>query len=419
MKNLALLRCALGASSALFLALPGCIQDVDAVETEGVVEAIRVGNGGSGGVAGGATTPGGPRGPIGAAGRPSDGPDTPGGAAGAGSAGGAAGSPAEPPVPTQPALVATGISGTLAVDDATLFIGTTDNVPYRVAKTGGTPEPLADGSAQPAGSVQLLSLDATHAYWSVYTGITDAQSLTGYVILRASKAGGRASAVTSVKGPNFAVPAAIAVDDEWVYLTQPDIYNGNAPPEALVGVVRRVPKAGGPAQDLSADFSYVVAADAAHVFWARPTVGGTQLIRADKDGANAQVFVQELGGIGAIASSGDRLYWTVSDAGSFALRSAAPGQAAVTIATSDSYFGVPAGAPDAAYFLRPGGASTGKVLRASLQGEVTELATAPAASTSPVFYGTYGNRIAVDDAAVYWSYEGSFGGASRVFRLAR
>ncbi|MCU0685021.1 MAG: hypothetical protein MUF34_22705 [Polyangiaceae bacterium] len=430
MKNLAFLRCALGASSALFLALPGCIQDVDAVETEGVVEPIRVENAGS---AGGTAVPG-PRGPIGTAGRPSDEPEGPGGRAGAGgaasgaggaasgsggAASGAAGSPTEPPVPTQPALVATGLAGTLAVDDTTLFIGTTGNVPYRVAKAGGTPERLADGSAQPAGSVQLLSLDATHAYWSVYTGITNNQGLTGYTILRAAKAGGPVSAVTSVKGPNFAVPAAIAVDDEWVYLTQPDIYNGNVPPELLVGAVRRVPKAGGPAQDLSANFSYVVAVDTAHVFWARPTVGGAQLIQADKDGANAQVFAQELGTIGSIASRGDRLYWTVSDAGSYLLRSAAPGQAPVTIATSNTYFGVPAGAPDAAYFLRPGGASTGKVLRASLQGQVTELATAPAASTSPVFYGTYGNRIAVDDTAVYWSYEGDVGGASRVFRLAR
>ncbi len=86
---------------------------------------------------------------------------------------------------------------------------------------------------------------------------------------------------------------------------------------------------------------------------------------------------------------------------------------------SETYFGVPAAAPDAAYFLRPGGASTGKVLRASLLGSVTELATAPAAANSPFFYGTYGNRIAVDETAVYWSYDGGAGGAARVFRLAR
>ncbi len=279
MKNVSLLHCALGVGSVLFFALPGCVQDVDAVESDRVGDAIRDGKGDAGAPA--TPQPEGPSGSAGKTGRPDDGPAGAGGQAGAaggpGAAGspGAAGAPAEPPAPTTPTLVASGLAGTLAVDDATLFIGASGNVPYRVAKAGGVPERLADGAALPPGSVQLLSLDATHAYWSVYTGVvSEAQGLTGYAIARAPKRDGQASLVTSIKGPNFAVPAAIAVDDEWVYLTQPDIYNGNGGPESLRGAVRRVPKGGGPAQDLSNDYSYAVAVDGAHVFWARPAVGG-------------------------------------------------------------------------------------------------------------------------------------------------
>jgi hypothetical protein len=47
------------------------------------------------------------------------------------------------------------------------------------------------------------------------------------------------------------------------------------------------------------------------------------------------------------------------------------------------------------------------------------LVMAPASNNQALFAGAFGARIAIDESAVYWSYEGAQGGAPRVYRLAR
>lgn len=315
--------------------------------------------------------------------------------------------------PSEDPTIVAQIAGTLAVDDTWLFIGN-GKIPYRVAKSGGAAEPVVSAeSVADTGTVELIALDDTHVYWNASGGPS-----FGYQLLRAPKTGGEPTLVTSKLGPNHAVPTGIAVDADYVYLTQPDIYN-----DLPNGVVRRVPKAGGEALDLAQAFTLSVAVSDSYVYYARLADNKSdELVRADKDGGNPEVIASELGQILDVQVAGDRVFWNSSDAGAFIVRTALEGGATTTLysETGAEYFaGAPAVTAGALYWLRGGGANVGGVLSVDIAGELSELVTAPASSSYSGFSGAYGTRIAADDTAVYWAYEGLQGGAPRIYRAAR
>lgn len=328
------------------------------------------------------------------------------------------GSPEEPlpaePTPSEPTVIVVGEGGPLAVDESWLFIAS-ERGPLRVPKAGGEVVPVVPEGALIQPGVELLALDETHVYWSVNNGFD-----AGYPLFRAPKAGGAPTVLTEQIGPDWWVPAALVVDDAFVYLSQPNIYDGLSPADQLVGTVRRIPKEGGPAQDLASVYTYALAVDESFVYWTRRRVDGTcELVRAEKDGSAPQVLVTEPGVIDRLSARSGGVFWTLVDAGVHVARASIDGGAPITVATSADTFGTPAIAADAIYWLREGGAQTGGVLRATFDGVVTELAVAPASRTRPLFSGIWGARLTVDDDAVYWSYEGDQGGAPRVYRLAR
>ena len=322
----------------------------------------------------------------------------------------------EPPQvdpPSEDPTIVAQIAGTLAVDDTWLFIGE-GNMPYRVVKSGGAIEPVVSAeSIADAGTVELIALDDTHVYWSASGGPS-----FGFQVLRAPKTGGEPTVVTDEPGPNLAVPTGIAVDADFVYLTQPDVYNSPAN-----GVVRRVPKAGGPVLDLAQAFSRSVAVSDAYVYYARLMNNDSdELVRADKDGGNPEVIASELGPIFDVQVEGDRVFWNSSDAGAFIVRTALEGGATTTLFSetgTENFPGAPAVTAGALYWLRGGGADAGGVLSVDLGGVLSELVTAPASSSYSGWNGTYGARIAADDTAVYWAYEGLQGGPPRIYRVAR
>lgn len=319
------------------------------------------------------------------------------------------------PLPATPTTLLVGEGGPLAVDDTWLFVGS-EKGPLRLPKLGGEAVPVVPEADLIEPGVDLIALDDTHVYWSVYNGI----SQDGYPVFRAPKEGGAPTLIYKEVGPNVAFPVALAVDDGFVYLSHPDIFNANVPPEELVGVIRRVPKEGGASQDLAPVYSRTVAVDADHVYWPRRLAnGGSELIRAAKDGSSPQVLVTEAGVIDMITARGGSLFWTVSDAGLVLARAAIDGGAPITLAASETYPGEPAVASDAIYWLIPGGAVDGKVIRVTFGGELSELVTAPTAANSQGFGGPWDSRITVDEEAVYWAYDGAFGGAPRLFSLPR
>ena len=357
--------------------------------------------------------------PVGPGGGGSGGGDAAGGSGGSGttSTGGVDnGCPAGDAPSPQAELIVTGQAGALAADDAWVFFVGSEPVPYRVPVCGGTPAPVvpADGIGDGSGSV-LVVLDPTHVYWTAYQSTSST-----YELWRAPKGGGTPELLTDEVGPNNASPAAIAVDDAFVYLTLPDIYNANDGVENLNGVIRRVPKAGGPAEDLAQQFSYTLAVDGSSVYWSRQNPDGTaSVIRANKDGSGAAPLVTEIGPVDGFATAGDRLFWTYSDAGVFYLRTSENGGPPLTLASTDTYVGTPAATANAIYWLRPGDTSSGAVLRLATDGTLTQLTQSPASANAPFFYGSYGPRVAVNGTGVFWSYEGDAGGAPRIYRIAR
>ncbi len=326
----------------------------------------------------------------------------------------------EPPELDPPSAlptVVTSIGGALAVDDTWLYIAA-GNVPVRVLKSGGEPEALAESTN--SGSAVLIAVDAAYVYWTI-GGTSNAE---GFQVNRAPKAGGDIELVTNEFGPNNARATALAVDETHVYLSQPDLANQNDDPELLRGVIRRVPKAGGDVQEISDDYSYSLALSDANLFWARArTDGGSDLIRAATDGSEIEVASSELGDIFQVAAVGNRVYWTVIDAGEQSLRTMEIGEEAQDIfaqpADDPSFLATPAVTPNAVFWLRPGSATEGAVLTVDLAGDFAEVTAGPAASTLQTFGGPYGDRIVLDDDAIYWSYEGLQGGSPRVYRVAR
>ena len=326
----------------------------------------------------------------------------------------------EPPnvdPPTSDPTIVGAIAGTFAVDDTWLFIGT-GNMPYRVVKSGGEPVPVvSEESVEGTGHLELIALDDTHVYWVASGGPS-----WGFKLLRAPKAGGEPTLVTDEQGPNLSVPSAFAVDDEYVYVTLPDLY-AHGPDQQDAGVVRRVPKAGGPALEIAQVYASSIAVSDTSVYWPRPTKdGGGELVRADKDGANAEVIFVDLGPIFDVQVAGDRVFWHSYDAGQSRAHTALEGQAPTTLfaeSSADFYTGTPAVTAEALYWLRPGGADVGGVRSVDLQGTVADLVTAAASTPYSGFGGPYGARIAADETAIYWAYEGAEGGTPRIYRVAR
>ena len=220
-------------------------------------------------------------------------------------------------------------------------------MPYRVVKSGGAIEPLVSAeSIADTGTLELIALDDTHVYWSASGGPS-----FGYLVLRAPKTGGEPTVVTDAPGPNLAVPTGIAVDADYVYVTQPDLLNSPAN-----GVVRRVPKAGGPVLDIAQAFTRSVAVSDSYVYYARLTNNDSdELVRADKDGGNPQVIASEFGPIFDVQVEGDRVFWNSSDAGAYIVRTALEGGATTTLYSetgTENFPGAPAVTAGALYWLR-------------------------------------------------------------------
>jgi hypothetical protein len=338
-----------------------------------------------------------------------------GGGAGSGSTGGGA------IVPSTPEIVVSGRAGTLAVDDTFLYIGDTQPVPFRVPKAGGAAQSVVPvGTFDPAGNVTVLALDETNIYWVDYIG---AQPL--FQVWSAPKDGSSlATLLSTLVGPNNAQPFGIAVDSEYVYLTLPDIYNSNAAPDQLNGAVHRVLKTGGTTESIATVFSRTIAADDTYVYWPHVASDNSgELIRASKDGSNQTVIATEVGPIISVFARDGRVFWTYQDSFlAYNLRSSNNGAAPTTLATSKDPFGPPVAGSDAVYWLVPGVAGTaGAVIKAAFDGTVTTVVDATTSQVSPIYYGAYGPRIAVDDQSVYFSYEPQTPaeGASRVYRAAR
>lgn len=324
-------------------------------------------------------------------------------------------------IPSEPEVIATGRAGTLAVDNTYLYIGDTEPVPFRVAKSGGIPTPVVPvDTFDPAGSVTLIALDATNIYWVTYIG---GQPL--FQVWRAPKDGSAAATLLSTTvGPNNAQPFAIAVDDTYVYLTLPDIYNSNNPPDQLEGAIHRVPKSGGNTEVIASVFNRSIAVDDSHLYWPFTSSDNSGAIeRSDKDGTNITTLAKEIGPIISIVTGQGGVFWTYQDSFSeYRLRASLNGASPVTLATSQTPFGPPVVGSDGVFWLVPGVEGvTGAVFKAAFDGTVTKVVDAVNSAPSPIFYGAYGPRLAVDDEAVYFSYEPQTPaeGAPRVYRAAR
>jgi hypothetical protein len=91
------------------------------------------------------------------------------------------------------------------------------------------------------------------------------------------------------------------------------------------------------------------------------------------------------------------------------------------LATSNVPFGSPTFGSDGVYWTLPGVEGFGAgVYKADFAGNTTVVAEAPTAQKSPIFYGPFGTRLAVDDTSVFFSYEPQSpgDGAARVYRAA-
>jgi len=324
------------------------------------------------------------------------------------------------PVSTTPDIVISGRAGTLAVDDTSLYIGDSEPVPFRVPKAGGAAVPVVPvDSFDPAGNTTLLALDETHIYWVDYIGGT-----TLFEVWRAPKDGSSlATLLSTTVGPNNAQPFGIAVDSEYVYLTLPDIYNSNDPPAELAGAVHRVPKTGGTTEPIASVFSRTIAADDTFVYWAHVANDNSgELIRANKDGSNPIVFATEVGPILSVFARDGRVFWTYQDSFlAYELHSSQNGGPTANLWTSKDPFGPPVAASDSVYWLVPGAETSGAINKVSFGGDFAEVVKATTSQVSPIFYGAYGPRLAVDDQAVYYSYEPQTPaeGAPRVYRAPR
>lgn len=323
--------------------------------------------------------------------------------------------------PTKPELIVSGHAGTLAVDDTYLYIGDTEPVPFRVAKSGGTPTPVVPvDSFDPAGNVTLIALDSTHIYWVTYIG---AQPL--FQVWRAPKDGSSAATLLSTTvGPNNAQPFAIVVDDAYVYLTLPDIYNSNNPPDQLEGAIHRVPKSGGNTEIITSVFNRSIAVDDSYLYWSLTSSDNSgAVIRSGKDGTNTNTLAKEISPIISIVAGQGSVFWTFQDSFlAYELRASLNGNAPVTLATSQTPFGPPVIGNDGVFWLVPGVENiAGAVFKAAFDGTVTKVTEAVNSPVSPIYYGAYGPRLAVDDEGVFFSYEPQTPaeGASRVYRAAR
>lgn len=411
-----------------------CVEELDAVkgtqDTTGKIDASgSSGKPGAAGTGGGGTSGGGA-----AAGTSSAGGSTSVGGTGAGASDGGVGGTgvgandggvggtgiggssgeSVPPPPTEATIIVKGVGGPLAVDDTWLFVGGSEGIPVRANKGGGEPVSVAPGASVGGKTIELLALDGTHVYWSIRTGVA-----AQYELWRAPKLGGGAELINSEPAPNFAYPTALVVDDAFVYLSMPDQYNGNDL-ENRTGVIRRIPKAGGPSKQLFEAYSRNLALDGDHLYWSEDKVGGlSELHKGAKDGSSAEVLASELGPINAIGAREGRLFWSFLDSGLYFTRSTAPGQPVLSLASTEKMPGPYAVAADAVYWLVGGDNLDGQVWRQGIDGSLSALATAPASSNQALFAGAFGARIAIDESAVYWSYEGAQGGAPRVYRLAR
>lgn len=146
----------------------------------------------------------------------------------------------------------------------------------RVAKGGGAPETLVPDARAPF----ALALDETHAWW------TEPQAGR---IRRVPKAGGGAP-VTLVEGRRFLGP--IAVDDRFLYWAERG-EEGVLGLVAAEGRVLRVPKEGGPPQELATlpGHSWALVAAGTHLFLADVSAGA--ILRLPKDGGRPTTIARD------------------------------------------------------------------------------------------------------------------------------
>ena len=290
--------------------------------------------------------------------------------------------------------------------------------------TEGRCDPIvvANGQDFPSG----LALDATHVYWTNQAGgsVTKADKLDvenalvlaemqpgayqiveddeyvywtnggGDAVMKIAKEGGTPIPVASENGPH-----AIALDDEAIYWTMIGDETFDE------GFVRRIPKEGGPIQDLASDPGRLTSAviEGDYLYWANMSIGAfvtNKIKRIQKTGGGGvEVIADAPGGPRSLAFYDGVLYW-VEESGE--------------IRKWEN--GVVTPIADASIDLRDVAVDAGGIFATSNNGhEVARLA--PGASEletlAPAQLGAH--DIAIDAAAVYWT---NYAGGT-VMRLAR
>jgi hypothetical protein len=209
---------------------------------------------------------------------------------------------------------------TIAVDDAHVyFIVPEREVVYRVPKSGGEPEAYAPEQE----GLSALVLDQDYAYWSGGEGL-----------VRMPKAGGKPQVVVTGLAP----PVGLGVDGQNLYwysaitgdLMKAPKKGGKPKPfhsEELTlhsffvdqgdlywtfgsdkkAEIRRAAAAGKPAKVVGGQSIPIeLATDDRYVYWTT----GDQVVRAPKDGGEAQVVVAKTDRSIGVAVDGAAVYWT-------------------------------------------------------------------------------------------------------------
>ncbi len=269
-------------------------------------------------------------------------------------------------------------------------------------------------------------------------------------------------------------PGALAIDADYVYFTTVSDVDDQCAPN---GIVKRVPKKGGPVEAVAVakHALFALAADSQRLFWSddpvppctKPVDYGYEIVAATKDGANEALLgpSQQFAPASDIALDGAFAYWVSSDTGGSLRRVAKNGGKAETLFASNTKPAAPAtfalalSAADVFWNRPPGVARVPKT-----GGTPIQLTTAPVLGSvagmvvdgTDLYFGAYADcqgadcalmgsilrvdthggapqvaaasadwrpvRLAIDADSVYWTeqYAGSLAVVSgRVMRLAR
>ena len=243
-----------------------------------------------------------------------------------------------------------------------------------VEKLGGAVDTLATKQISP----WFVAVDGAGAYW------TNSCSGAGCGVFAWPKAGG---APTQIATSPYA--DGIAVDDTAVFWIAS---NG---PAAPTGAVMRMPKAGGPVQQLvtGLEHPWSIALDDAFAYWTDEDAGTVG--RVPKGGGPKETVASTSVGVWALAVDDARVYWSVYVPYTGFVGSAAKSGGATTMLAMglDQPAGVAVDA-ESLYVAVQGTGAPGSILKVSKGGGTAAIVATNQQRPS---------NVAVDDACVYWA----------------